>query len=266
MSLFSFFKKDKNKNKNENNNESKLIFKDDKGNTISLADLAGVTGSYNWEILEDKNIPAEAISLHQEARGLGGQGKYDEGIQKLEAAHKIAPNWAYPVYDMAYTYLLKQDFENALKYYKQTDELEPKGFFTAKTAYWSLKKEAEGAFPEGIYLAFMQIEWKNSEEEKLHIANAIINKFPDYAPAWKVIAAKADDINIRLEAIKKGLTLNPDAETKGILLINQALIYGVQGDKDSAKNLLGTLIFDEKSTVANIELAKFVLASMVTSD
>ncbi|WP_232817827.1 tetratricopeptide repeat protein [Winogradskyella tangerina] len=241
-----------------------MIFKDKNGNSISLSDLEGATGRYDWQIVGNGKIPNDAIILHQEARQLGGQGKYDEGIAKLKEANQIAPNWAYPVYDLAYTYLLKQDFENALKYYELTDQLEPKGFFTAKTAYWSLKKEEEGIFPKGLYLAYMQIEWQNSEEEKLRIAQAILEKIPNYAPAWKEIAGKAEDHNQRLEAIERGLELNPDFETKGMLLINKALIYDVQGNTKSAKKILGQLIFNKESTVSNIEMAKFILKSIVT--
>ncbi len=91
-------------------------------------------------------------------------------IEKLKKANELAPNWAYPVYDLAYTYLLMQDFPNALKYYARTDNRKPRGFFTAKTAHWSLKKEKEGAFQEGLYFNYMQIEWVNTDEEKLKIA------------------------------------------------------------------------------------------------
>lgn len=264
MSLFDFFRKKDKKESNNDKNSNQLIFKDENGNSISLSDLEGVTGRYNWQIVSNGKIPNNAISLHQEARQLGGQGKYDEGIAKLKEANQIAPNWAYPVYDLAYTYLLKQDFDNAFKYYELTDQLEPKGFFTAKTAHWSLKKEKEGVFPKGMYLAYMQIEWQNSEEEKLRIANAILEKYPTYAPAWKEIAGKGADNNQRLEAINKGLKLNPDLETKGMLLINQALIYDVQENSESATKILGELIFNKESTVANIEMAKFVLKSIAT--
>ena len=265
MSLFDFFRK-KDKDKSENENATQLIFKDDKGNTISLADLKGASGTYNWQVVGNEEIPNDAVILHQAARQLGGQGKYEESIEKLKQASQLAPNWAYPVYDLAYTKLLQKDFEQALKYYEFTDQLEPTGFFTAKTALWSLKKEHEGVFPKGIYLAYMQIEWQNSEEEKLKIAKAILAKFPTYAPAWKVIANKSDDHNERLAAIKKGLALNPDFETKGMLLINRALIFDVQGDKEEAKKILGRLIFDKESTVSNIEMAKFILYSIASKN
>jgi tetratricopeptide (TPR) repeat protein len=264
MSLFDFFKKKDENEPEKKENSDDLIFKDENENSIYLSDLEGVTGSYDWQIIANEKISNHAIILHQEARQLGGQGKYDEAIAKLKEANQIAPNWAYPVYDLAYTYLLKQDFENALKYYELTDQLEPKGFFTAKTAHWSLKKEEEGIFPKGIYLAYMQIEWQNSEEEKLRIAHTILEKFPNYAPAWKEIAGNAENSNQRLDAIKKGLELNPDLETKGMLLINQALIYDVQGNTESAKKILVELIFNKESTVANIEMAKFILKSIAT--
>lgn len=249
MGLFNFFeKKIKNSNKNEN--------------SILPSQREAVSGIYNWQIVDNENIPNEAKILHQEARQLSGQGKYDEGIAKLKDTHQLVPNWAYPIYDLAYTYLLKQDYENALKYYELTDKLAPKGFFTTKTAYWSLKKEAAGIFPRGMYLNYLQIEWLSSEEEKLNVAHNILERCPDYAPAWKEIAEKGKDPNNRLEAIRKGLALNPDLETKGILLINRAIIYDILDNNESAENILDRLIISKETTLANIEMAKFMLKSL----
>lgn len=90
----------------QTNNAAKLVFKDEKGNQILLSDLEGVTGSYNWQIMEDKEIPKRAVKLHQEARKLGASGEYELAIQKLTNAHELAPHWAYPSYDLGYTYLL----------------------------------------------------------------------------------------------------------------------------------------------------------------
>ena len=38
-----------------------LIFKDDKGNQISISDLKGVTGNYNWEIKDDTVVPKACL-------------------------------------------------------------------------------------------------------------------------------------------------------------------------------------------------------------
>lgn len=239
-----------------------IVFKDNLGHTLTKKDLANTTGKVNYEIMENKKIDLKAQSLHQEARQLGQSGKYDLAIAKLNEAIKMQPDWAYPTYDLAFTYLLKGDYENALTFYKKTDVLEPKGFFTSKTAVYALEGEKIGIFPAGLYAAYMQIEWTDDENKKIEIAKAITQKVPDFAPAWKELANLLDDKTERLKAIEQGLSKNPDAETKGILIINKALILDMDGKKEDAKNLLGNLIFSPEVTTSNAELAKFTLKTI----
>jgi tetratricopeptide (TPR) repeat protein len=248
---------------NKSNSEQKdIVFKDNSGHSLTRAELANVTGQVNYEIVSNQTIDATAKALHNQAKELGQAGKYDLAIAKLEQAIKMQPDWAYPTYDLAYTYLLKGDFDNALKFYKKTDELEPKGFFTAKTALYSLEGEQSGKFPKGLYTAYMQIEWTDDTNKKLEIAKALTAKVPDFAPAWKELANLLNDETERLKAIEQGLSKNPDADTKGILEINKAIILNGNGKKEEAKQLLGHLIFSPDATTANIELAKFTLKSI----
>ena len=249
--------------KQSNSEQNDLVFKDSIGHSISKSEIENTTGQVNYEVMGNQNIDPKAQALHQEARQLGQTGKYDLSITKLEEAIKIQPTWAYPTYDLAYTYLLKGDFDNALKFYKKTDELEPKGFFTAKTAIYSLEGEKIGKFPKGLYTAYMQIEWTDDNKKKLEIANTITQKVPDFAPAWKELANLLDDKTSRLKAIEQGLSKNPDAETKGILLINKAVILDDNGKKEEAKTILGNLIFSSDVTTGNLELAKFTLKSLI---
>ena len=245
------------------NSENKhIIFKDGAGHTLTKDDLANVTGEVNYEIMSDRSIDARAQTLHNEARELGQAGKYDEAIAKLQEAIKIDSTWAYPIYDLAYTYLLKGDYENALKFYKKTDELEPGGFFTSKTELYALEGEKSGKFPKGLYIDYMQIEWTDDANKKLEIARAITQNTPEFAPAWKELANLLEDKTERLQAIEQGLSKEPDAETKGILLVNKALLLNENGKKEEAKQLLGTLIFSPDATKGNIEIAKFTLKSI----
>lgn len=251
-----------NTNMNHSNSEE-IIFKDDLGNALTRKDIENSTGNVNYEVVRNKNIDNKAFVLHQEARELGQKGSYDLSISKLEEAINIQPNWAYPYYDLGYTFLLKGDFDNALKYYKKTDELEPKGFFTTKTAIYTLEGEQNGTFPKGMYITYMQIEWKNDVKEKLAIINKINEKYPSFAPAWKELVSFSDDKTVRIQAIEKGLSLEPDIETKGVLLINKAILLNEDGNTEEAKSILGNLIFSKESTTANVELAKFVLKSLI---
>lgn len=218
-----------------------------------------------YEVKMEKSIDEKAVSLHQAARESGQAGKYDEAISQLTEAIQLAPTWAYPPYDLAFTYLLKGDADNALKFYKKADELEPEGFFSTKTAVYALEGEKTGKFPKGIYIAYMQIEWTDDETEKLEIAKVITEKVPDFAPAWKGLALLLTDDSERLAAIEQGLSKSPDAETKGVLLINKALILNEKGEQDATKQLLDNLIFSPDATLGNVEIAKYALKSITTS-
>jgi hypothetical protein len=55
------------------------------------------------------------------------------------------------------------------------------------------------------------------------------------------------------------LAAEPDAETKGMLLINKALTLDRQGHHDEAVKLLGQLALDPKSTVGTEQLGKATL-------
>lgn len=245
-----------------NPEKDSIVFKDKQGHTITEKELSTYTGQANYEVMDNQNIDATAKILHNEARELGQAGKYDLSIAKLEQAIKIQPNWAYPTYDLAYTYLLKGDFDNALKFYRKTNELKPKGFFTAKTALYTLEGEQSGKFPKGLYTAYMQIEWTYDSNKKLEIAKTITEKVPDFAPAWKELANLLNENTEKLKAIEQGLAKNPDAETKGILEINKAILMNESGKTEEAKQLLGNLIFSTDATTSSIELAKFTLKSI----
>lgn len=103
-------------------------------------------------------VPPEAEELHERARQAGSQGDYPQAIHLLKEAAEKAPRWPYPLYDMAFSYLLMKDLDNAVEHYRRTLELSPRGFFTAMTALDTLEREQRGELPEGLYLAYMSLE------------------------------------------------------------------------------------------------------------
>ncbi|EAY27522.1 tetratricopeptide repeat protein [Microscilla marina] len=242
-----------------------VIFEDEQGNRITREDLAYVTkGHVDFALIGREQIPFEAIELHQKARQEGQQyGNYDKAIELLKKTCLMADHWPYPVYDLAFTYLLQKNYEQALQYYRLTDELEPRGFFTAKTAIYALEGELDGRFPPGLYLTYLKIEWTDNEQEKLEIASSIAQKCPDFAPAWKELATLHDDSTQRMKAIAAGLAQNPDAETEGNLLINKALVLDKEGKTEEAIGILGNLIMNNNVTLANDAMSKFVLNQII---
>src|SRR5262249_45271485 len=158
---------------------------------------------------------AEAEMLHKQARHAGGAGDYKKAITLLERAASLAPEWPYPVYDIAFTYLLMKDEENALKYYRKTVEMSPRGFFTAITAMEALEREAKGDLPAGTYMAYLSLEWIDDPSKTADLVRQLIARVPGFAPAWKEQAMLADGDTPKIEAIEKGLAASPDGETKG---------------------------------------------------
>ena len=242
-----------------------VVYRSPDGRVISREELKGVSGTFNYEIVGGEDVPAEARQLHAQARAAGGRGEYDKAVALLRRASEAAPRWPYPVYDLAYTYLLQKDFENARVHYRKTLDLSPRGFFTAITAVDALEREKKGELPAGLYLAYLSLEWVDKPSERGDLVRQLAERQPGFAPGLKERALLADDDGERLRWIEKGLAANPDAETKGVLLINKALLLDRRGERDAAVNLLGQLALDPQSTFATEHLAKATLANLTAA-
>ena len=263
---------------NETKDAPTIIFTLPDGRRITMEELQGLTGSVNfregkllevtgkvrYEFIGKGSVPAAAEALHQQARQAGGRGDYKTAIALLVQASDLAPAWPYPVYDRAFTHLLMEDFEGARTYYRMTLELSPRGFFTAITALDTLTREQNGDLPSGTYLAYVSLEWMQDEAEKENAVRELVNQIPQFAPAWKAFASLCDDDDERLSAIEKGLAAHPDAETKGMLEINRALILNLKGDRAAAVQLLGELALDPRSTFGTEHSAKAALSILTT--
>jgi tetratricopeptide (TPR) repeat protein len=237
-----------------------IVFRDSDGRTLTLEDLKGVSETIRYEILGEVIVPAEAETLHQRARAAGSRGEYPEAIVLFTKASELAPQWPYPIYDRAYTHLLMLDFTAARTDYQKTVELAPRGYFTAITALDVLTREQKGEFPPGAYWAYMALERQPDPMEKLAMVRNLVDRLPRLAPGWKELAELADNDAERTAAIEKGLMAEPDPETKGILLINKALVLDRLGQHEKAVEILGRLALDPQSTYGTEHLAKATLA------
>lgn len=235
-----------------------LVFSDGKGNSISKKELKNATGVFNYNLLGIATVSEKAKLLHGQARYYGENGAYEKAIEALQEAHKEATHWPFPLYDLAYTYLLLDDYENALKYYRLTDAIAPRGFYTSKTAIHTLEKELTGEFQKGLYKAYISMEWIENVQEKKEMAVSLIENIPSFAPAWKEYSNFLNGRK-RIEAIEQGLAVDLDIETKGNLLINKALALHEEGEVNNATKILTAVIFDSDTTLGNLELAKFAL-------
>ncbi len=221
------------------------------------------SGNAEWQPPASPGIPPEAKALHQKARTLGERGALKQAIDLLDRASALAPTWPYPLYDKAYTQLLSGDFAGALASYQSVDRLAPEGFFTTKTAIWSLTREQAGTFPKGTYQTYLQIEWEKSDADKRQIVEDLLKRAPTFAPAWKESALLQEAPDKRLADLEHGLSLSPDAETEGLLTLNRATTLDSLGKREECLRILNSLAQATNSTVATKALAKDALAMVL---
>jgi hypothetical protein len=77
----------------------------------------------------------------------------------------------------------------------------------------------------------------------------IVAKWPTFAPGWWQLVILLEKDDARFNAIERGLDASPDAETKGMLLINKALLLARRGDQEDALRILRELADDPDSTL-----------------
>lgn len=240
----------------------RLVFRDAAGRELTARDLEGYTGRVRWELVGADDVPPRARQLHREACEVGGQDDYARALDLLDQARNLAPQWPYPVYDAAFTYLLAGEPGMAEELYERVDQMAPRGFFTCKASLDTLRRERAGELFPGFARAYATTEWMDPREKKALLAG-IVDKFPGFALAWKDLSMLLHGDTDKLNAIEQGLRGRPDPETLGVLLINKAGIVARRGDRDTAIEILGELALSPDSTLATEHLAKAALASLV---
>jgi tetratricopeptide (TPR) repeat protein len=241
---------------------SRLVVYDSQGRELGPNDIAG-TGTVNWAVVGSEHVSRRAEELHELGRQAGAAGDHDRALHLFAQAHEEAPEWPYPVYDAAYTYLLKGDLVRAEREYESVERLAPRGFFTYKSELDCIRRERAGEFLPGTCLFYVGIADMPASAEKRAILERLLERMPSLAPAREKVAGLLEDDGAKLNAIDKGLSCKPEADTRGTLLINKALTIRRQGNSDEAVSILRQLPLDPQSTLGTELKAKFTLANLL---
>jgi tetratricopeptide (TPR) repeat protein len=221
----------------------RVLIADGDGRTVlpdELPAAATASSRLTWRIVGGDHTHPEADRLHQDGRAAGEKGDFDAAIALFTKAAELEPSWPQPVYERAYTHLLKRDFDAARADYRRTLDLSPLGYFTAATAADLLSREAGGEFPAGLYSAFAMLEHMSPDDQR-QIAGQLVEKFPSHAPAWELHARLLEDPSAKLAAIENGLLARPDPDTWGSLLVQKALTLFASGEQEGALTILQPL-------------------------
>lgn len=212
----------------------------------------------------DSDLPAAAVALHEKGRAAGSRKRYADALSCFEQAMALAPQWPYPVYDLAFTYLLMGNADRALDYYRTVDSLAPRGFFTTRTAVYALEGEATGRFPAGTYLKYISREWAPDADAQAQLLDSVLAEAPDFAPALQTRALGLEAPEERLAALEEALAARPDPDTHFNLVTNRAVTLAHIGRKSEAVASLHELLADSSTESHLRPFAKLVLQQIET--
>lgn len=242
--------------------QSDVVYQDPNGNVLTLTEIRKFAGGLSWEAMQGIEITEKVQDVHRAGRRYAQEGEHDKALYAFTNAAQAVPNWPLPVHDMANIFLLEENFDRALEYYRKVDEMAPRGYFATKTAIHYLQKEQKGKCPRGTYLKYINAGWEADSTRKVQMLDDILQECPEFAPAWKEKVFLSDSDEEGLRYIDQGLASNPDPETRGILLINRAMILARQGDVETAVAILGDLAVSPDTTLENEYLARAALKQM----
>jgi tetratricopeptide (TPR) repeat protein len=230
----------------------------------SMSDLVVLGGVIVWPVENASGegarpVPEDARLLHERGRAAGARGDYEQALALFGEAAELAPEWAYPVYDAAFTRLLMGDAGRAEQLYAEVDRMEPRGFYTCRSTLAMVRRERAGELPAGFSKAWLMLEHLD-EGRKRAAVETITRRFPAFAPAWRELAKLLTDPGDRERAIETGLAADPDADTRGMLLISRASLLRQRGHHDEAALILNVLLADPSAGLSVQAWAKAMIA------
>lgn len=242
-----------------------IVYKDKAGRVLTEGEVKDSFTRIRTNVLyQGGPFSHKAFKLRHAADRAHGQDM-EAALRYYKAAAEEAPKWPYPSYTAATIYLDRQNYAKAYELYRHVDSLSPRGFLRTRTALYTLEQEQQGKLPVGTYLRLTQLEWMFAFDMKKAKATALdmTARHPDFAPGWQELAKLENDPAKRLVLIEKGLSKNPDVETRGALLVAKAEAIAERGNKTVALQMLGDLALDPASTGETETLAKSAIEKML---
>jgi len=193
---------------------------------------------------QQQGISERARQLHAQGRKHGEKGEFELALRYFHEAEKAAPSWPLPIYDMGLTFLHMRADDKALETFTRLDAVAPLGLPGSKRILDSLRREKDGRVPEGTLREFLQIEQLRDVQEVRRRLQELTKKAPGFVPAWEELAfteAKPEEAE---KLIAKALSLEPDAASRGTLLVYKATVMWRRGEADAARKLLREILAD----------------------
>ncbi|HVG57747.1 MAG TPA: hypothetical protein VNA24_04285 [Hyalangium sp.] len=193
---------------------------------------------------QQPSIPERARHLHAQGRKHGEAGEFELALRYFHEAEKAAPSWPLPLYDMGLTFLYIKADDRALETFTKLDAVAPQGLPGSKRMLDSLRREKDGRVPAGTLREFLQIKQLKNLQDVRRRMKELTQKAPGFVPAWQELAMAEEKPEEAEKLIAKALSLEPDADSRGMLLVAKATLMWRRGEADAARKLLREILAD----------------------
>ncbi|QOF81158.1 tetratricopeptide repeat protein [Variovorax sp. 38R] len=243
-----------------------IIHTDKAGRVLTFGDVNGSFSRLRNAALFQSKPSSKARRLKELGDDASLKKDYETARRHYEASAEASPKWPYPIYRLAEDYLDEGNTAKAYEFHRRVDSLSPRGFLRTLTILPTLQLEMQGKLPRGTAqrLFKLEFEWVGKEKAWKQAAVELTTRYPDFAPGWQEMARVEDDPVKRLQFIEKGLSKDPDPETRGWFLVTRAETLAERGDKATALRMLGDVALDPTSTVETEILAKHTIETMLS--
>lgn len=243
-----------------------VIHTDKAGRVLTFGDVNRSFSRLRTAALFQGKPSSKARRLKELGDEASRKKDYETAHRHYEAAAEASPQWPYPVYRSAQTYLKEGNIAKAYEFHRRVDSLSPRGFLRTWTILPTLQLELQGKLPSGTAqrLFRSEFEWVDEKKAWKQAAVELTTRYPDFATGWQEMARVEDDPVKRLQFIEKGLRKDPDPETRGWFLVTKAETLAERGDKAAALRMLGDVALDPTSTAEAEMLAKHTIETMLS--
>jgi len=169
-------------------------------------------------------------------RGVGqtGNGDLPGAIETFDRAIGLKPMWPFPWYQRGWARFLSGDSGGALDDYRECANRKAV-FFTVQREIRCLEDVAAGRLPIETYRSFCAVRdrVRQQPEDVEAAAHRMTERWPDFAPAWLLIAetflVRGDGAGAR-EAAAEAMRRDPDVDTAAAALFVEWNVAKREGD------------------------------------
>lgn len=181
---------------------------------------------------------------------LGAASDFAGAEASFREAARVAPDEAYPHYELGYTLAMVGRYDEALEEFRRTQELW-RAFFIVETEIWMCERFLNGSLDPAVLGMLRELQWitdagGTQSEEAVNLSAKVMESAPNCALGYfhygKAMLER--DPAASEEALRRCVELDPDDTTAINAKFHVAVLCEQAGRKDEARSIRRGILSD----------------------